>query len=156
MRTNRIASLERLALESSPYSPDSIAKLALIECMVCSFYHMTSLFCNLIGAWKFLSGGPRDSAQIHQTLFLARGRPRRWGLGTRLGVARVTYKSRNGEMGNAEMKKRGNDLEMVDYCIQLQQIIYCYKNHNKAIVAKQMFQVNIKFYTSSVDICSSS
>ena len=23
---------------------------------------------------------------------------------------------RNGEMGNVEMKKRGNDLEMVDYC----------------------------------------
>ena len=35
--------------------------VGFMECMVCSFYHMASLFCNLIqiGAWKFLSGGPR-------------------------------------------------------------------------------------------------
>ena len=58
------------------------------------------------------------------------------------------------EMGNTEMKKRGNDLEMVDYCIQLQQkILIVTKNKTKQ---KQMFQLQVNISTSSVDNCSSS
>ena len=56
---NRIASLERPALELSLYNFLRLHSLASMGCMVCSCYHMTSIFCNLIGPWKFLSGGPR-------------------------------------------------------------------------------------------------
>ena len=63
------------------FSSDSIA-LGCVECMGAHnyhFYHMTSLFCSLIGMWKFLSGGPRILPKFTRP-FSRRG----WGLGMRL------------------------------------------------------------------------
>ena len=58
-----------------------------MECMVCSFYHMTSLLCNLIGTWKFLSGGPRTLPKFTRPFS-----HRELGLGKRLWSNRRLHK----------------------------------------------------------------
>ena len=77
-----ISSFDSIALPS-------VSGVGMHGMRIIGFCHMTSPFCNLIGAWKFLNTDPRILPKFTRPFSSFWG----WGLGTRLPLAARSLES---------------------------------------------------------------